>query len=128
MSTETNNTAMNPDDYASVAPATDPMAAKIAQWKQQNREVTEIRVMVAPGDEAVCYLKNPDRNITAYALTRTMNKQLLEAGEFLLRNCWLGGDERLNPDSPQAFDPAIIAASMEAAQCVEMLASTSKKL
>lgn len=122
--------ALSPTDYtpAAAAPQVDPLAAKVAQWKQQFREVFEIRVQVATADEAVCYIRNPDRNILAFSLTKVMNKQLLEAGEFILMNCWLGGDERCNPNSPQAFDPAIVAAAMEAAQSIELLAATSKKL
>ena len=102
--------------------------AQVANWKKQHREVHEIRVQVAPDDEAVCYIHNPDRNIMAYCLTRTLNKQLLEAGEFLLMNCWLGGDERCNPNSAVGNDMAIVAAALEAAQSLEMLASSSKKL
>ncbi|MDF7809911.1 hypothetical protein P1X16_00920 [Hymenobacter sp. YC55] len=122
--------SLQPADYApaAAAPAVDPMAAKIEQWKRQHREVHQIDVQIAEGDVATCYIHNPNRNILAYALTRTLNKQLLEAGEFMLMNCWLGGDERCNPNSPQCYDPAVVAAAMHAAQSVEMLASNSKKL
>jgi hypothetical protein len=122
--------SLSPADVQPVATAPQPTAeqAKIEQWKKQHREVHEIRVQLTETDEAVCYIKNPDRNILAYALTKTINKQLLEAGEFLLLNCWLGGDERCNPASPAAFDPAIVAAALEAAGAIEMLASSSKKL
>lgn len=127
---DTTTTGLVPVDYAPAqpAPAVDPLAAKLANWKTQHREVTEIRVQIAEGDEAIGYIHNPDRNIIAYSLTRIMNKQVLEGGEFILRNCWLGGDERLNPDSSAAYDPAVVAAAMQAARSIEMLSATSKKL
>jgi hypothetical protein len=122
--------SLSPADVQPVAtaPAATPVDARVAQWKAQHREVHEIRVNISEADEAVCYIRNPDRNVIAYALTKTMNKQLLEAGEFLLLNCWLGGDERCNPASPAAYDPAIVAAAMEAAGIIELLSSSSKKL
>lgn len=121
---------LNAADYAPAAApiSVDPMAAKIAQWKTQHREVHEIRVQVPGGEDAVCYICNPNRNILAYALTKTVSKQLLEAGEFILMNCWLGGDERCNPNSPGAFDPIVVAAAIEAANSIEILAANSKKL
>jgi hypothetical protein len=123
---------LSPADYGPASAPAAPVAvaedARVAQWKKQHREVHEIRVQIAEADEAVCYIHNPDRNIMAYCLTRTLNKQLLEAGEFLLLNCWLGGDERCNPKSATGQDLAIVAAALEAAKSLEMLASSSKKL
>jgi hypothetical protein len=121
---------ISPADYAptTAAPVATPEDARVANWKLQHREVHEISVEISEGDVAKCWIKNPDRNVMAWCLTRTLNKQLLEAGEFLLINCWLGGDERCNPNSPAAFDPAVVAAALTAAQSLEMLASSSKKL
>jgi hypothetical protein len=123
-----------PNDYAPGAapaptaqPALDPYAAQVAKWKHQHREVTEITVTLQDGSEASCFIHNPDRNVIAFALTKVMNKQLLEAGEFLLMNCWLGGDEQCNPNNPKAYDPAVVAACLQAAQTVELLAASSKK-
>ena len=123
-------TALTADDYAPQPgqAALTPLEQQLARWKQQHREVTAITVHISEAEEATAYIRNPDRNVIAYALNRVMNKQLLEAGEFLLLNCWLGGDERLNPNSPHCFDPAVVAAALQAAQSIEMLAASSKKL
>lgn len=104
------------------------LTEQVARWKQQHREVLEVRVQVAEGDEAIAYLKPADRNVIAFALTKVMSKQLLEAGEFLLRNCWLGGDERMKDGSPVADDRIIVAGAIEAAGTLDLLSSSSRKL
>jgi hypothetical protein len=122
--------ALQPNSYAPApaAPAVDPLQQQIEKWKRQHREVHEVSVVIAEGDVAVCYIHNPDRNVLAYAISRTLKAQVIEAGEFILSNCWLGGDERCNPNSSQCFDPAVIAAAMDVAQSIELLAHSSKKL
>jgi hypothetical protein len=109
-------------------PAPDPYAPQIELWKRQHKTVTEITISGAAGEVVRCFIHNPDRNVIAYALTCTMNKKLLEAGEWILNNCFLGGDPRCNPGSEQQDDALVIAAAMEAAGTIELLAASSKKL
>ena len=122
--------ALQPDSYgpAATAPAVSALQQQIEQWKRKHREVHEVSVQISETDTAVCYIHNPDRNVMAYAISRTLKAQVVEAGEFILSNCWLGGDERCNPNSPACFDPAVIAAAMDVAQSIELLSHSSKKL
>jgi len=126
-----NTTNQAPEQHyaAQAAPAlATELAQQIARWKQQHRDVLQITVEVGPGDQAICYLKPADRNIIAFALKQVMSKNLLEAGEFLLRNCWLGGDERMQDGGSQADDRIIVAAAIEAAGTIDLLSAASKKL
>jgi hypothetical protein len=103
--------------------------AQLESWKQQHpRGVQEITVTVAAADLAVGYLKPADRNLIAVALSKVTKNQILEAGEFLLQNCWLGGDPRMNPAASLADDDVIVAAAMQAASTVNILDASVKKL
>ena len=83
---------------------------QIESWKKEHKKVHILRVKVAEGDVAIGYLKNPSRNHKATALSMYSQNKVLECGEFLRDNCWLGGDERLKTDSDIA-DSAAISAS-----------------
>jgi hypothetical protein len=135
--------ALQPEDYAAPgaaaaaaaptapappAPAADPYAAQIARWKGRHRSVTEITVRLADDQVVRGFIHNPDRNVIAQALTMVINKKILEAGEFLLMNCWLGGDECMNPNNEDCDDAVVVAASKEAAGTIELLSANSKKL
>jgi hypothetical protein len=129
--------APQPTDYAPAGPAPeasaapaviDPYAAFITRWKAQHKDVIEITVIDDDNTEVRCFHHNPDRNVIAQALTMVMNKKVVEAGEFVLMNTWLGGDERCNPNNPGADDSMVVAASKEAAGNINLLASRSKKL
>lgn len=61
-------------------------AEKIAEWKKQYGEVYAVSV-----DESVCYLHKPNRNILS--AVSTLANDPIRSAEFLLNNCWLGGDE-----------------------------------
>jgi len=89
---------------------------QIAEWKKQHNKVHKLSVIVkkdADGnikDEAVGYLKNPSRNHKATAMSMYAQNKILECGEFLRNNCWLGGDERLK-DKGEIADTAAIQAN-----------------
>lgn len=100
---------------------------QIENWKQQYGEVSALEVRVSAEDTAVAYLKPADRNVVAFALSKTMQNKLLEAGEFILINTFIGGDERLRLKG-QAEGPVQIAAAIAAAQSVELLDAQVKKL
>lgn len=73
----------------------------------------------------VGYLKPPDDKIMNFALQKL--PMFLEAGKVIMKNCWLGGDERLinEPDF-------LNGAAMQAAQLIKIrqgrLKKTSKSL
>jgi hypothetical protein len=119
---------------ADLAPAPAPtgvataLDTQIERWKQQGFKPYAVTVKNEDGEPITAYFKKADRNIIAYALTQTFNKKVLEAGEFIMRNCFIGGDERLNPNSAQADDDAIVAAAIEVAGKLEILSAEVKKL
>lgn len=93
---------------------------QLAAWKEQYGEIKAIEVTVAEGDVATAYLKPADRNVVAYGLTKSMKSQIVEAGEFVLKNCYIGGDERLKLTGPQADTKAQLTAAIAAATLLDM--------
>jgi hypothetical protein len=85
---------------------------QIDVWKKQYKveKLPTLNVVVAPGDVAIGYLRPPSRNHKATALSMYSQNKILECGEFLRDNCWLGGDTRLQTDENIA-DTAAIQAS-----------------
>jgi hypothetical protein len=113
---------------AAAAPAANPYAALIEGWKGRYKSVMQITVKDDTGAESLCFHHNPDRNVIGQALTLVMSKKVMEAGEMVLMNTWLGGDERCNPNNPGADDTMVVAASMAAAGNIELYSASSKKL
>ena len=75
---------------------------QIDQWKFQygleDNDITVVEVESGPNEISVCYLKPANRDQLSVILSRFDQNMQLEAGEFAIQNCWLGGDERLrNP-------------------------------
>ena len=83
--------------------------AVLAEWKERFKvyqlEVAENTIsldphlLVAELDElprATGYIKQPDNKVLNYAMQKLPNMQ--EAGKVIIKNCWLGGDERLLKD------------------------------
>lgn len=93
---------------------------QIDAWKAQYGEIKAIEVTVADGDVATAYLKPADRNVVAYGLTKSMKSQIVEAGEFVLKNCYVGGDERLKLTGAQAETKAQLTAAIAAATLLDM--------
>lgn len=85
---------------------------QIAAWKRKYDSVHKITIEVSEGDKAVGYLRSPNRDHKAIALSLYQQNKPLETGEFLLQNCWLGGDERLKDDEKIADSAAIQANSI----------------
>jgi len=84
-------------------------AEQIAEWKKKHGTVHVIKVTVKEGDVATGYLRKPNRNHKATALSMYAKDKILECGVFLRNNCWLGGDERLMADDDIADTAAIQA-------------------
>ena len=83
---------------------------QIEAWKQEYKTVYTIAVKTPDGGEAVGYLRKPKRDHKAVSLSLYAQNKILEAGEFLRDNCWLGGDARLKSDEDIA-DTAAVQAS-----------------
>lgn len=88
--------------------------ALLKEWKDKynklGQKVQKITVEVSNDDTAVGYLKPPKRDHKAIALTMFNSGKILETGEFLIQNCWLGGDVRLK-DNPAISEAAAVQAN-----------------
>lgn len=83
---------------------------QIEAWKRKYNKVHKISVEVSEDDVAIGYLRSPSRDHKAIALSLYQQNKPLETGEFLLQNCWLGGDDRLK-DAEEISDSAAIQAN-----------------
>ncbi|HUH35143.1 MAG TPA: hypothetical protein VL022_04855 [Moheibacter sp.] len=87
-------------------------ADQIAEWKKKYKtpKLHILKVKVSETDTAIGYLRPPTREVKATALSMFSQSKILECGEFIRDNCWLGGDERLQMDGDIA-DTAAVQAS-----------------
>jgi hypothetical protein len=83
--------------------------SQIEAWKKKYDKVHKITIEVSENDTAVGYLRSPNRDHKAIALSLYQQNKPLETGEFILQNCWLGGDDRLQNDDKIADSAAIQA-------------------
>lgn len=85
---------------------------QISEWKKKYKteKLHKLTVKDKDGNPIVGYLKPPGREIKATALSMYSQNKILECGEFIRDNCWLGGDERLKMSGDIA-DTAAIQAS-----------------
>lgn len=99
----------------------------IEEWKKEFGEVRELRVAdrsvkydpyMVPTDEddeieaaLVGYIRKPTDKELGFAMSKL--PAVLEAGKVIVKNCWLGGDDKIKTDGP--------ALSAAALQCVELL-------
>lgn len=96
---------------------------QIAAWKKEHKEVHELSVKVSDNEMVYAYIKKPDRNIIARALSLYHRDQVLQSGEFIRDNCWIGGDQRTKQD-----EDISISVALQCNQIVPMLEVESKKL
>lgn len=68
------------------------------------------------------YVHEPERVHLAKVMTLMSKGETLQAGEYILNNLWLGGDERLRRDKWPSFNAAIQVSSI-----VEFRDTTVKK-
>ena len=87
-------------------------AEQIAAWKKEHGKVFTLKVNVTENDIAIGYLKSPNRNHKSIALSMYAQNKILETGEFLRDNCWLGGDERLKTNENIADSAAVQASGI----------------
>ncbi len=87
------------------------------RWKDEySGKVLEISVIHPTTNKTLgCYLKPMGRNEISQATMFQANKHMLEGGEVILENCWLGGDAVLRNPGANVFDQqAAAAAAMRA--------------
>ncbi|TKT89473.1 hypothetical protein [Dyadobacter frigoris] len=109
----------------------------IEGWKKQYGEVFALEVAVDPEKyepgtvtkdldddipKITGYLRKPDRKVMNYAVV-TLPKSISGAGKAVVKDCWLGGDERLLTD--EAYN---LAAALQAIELVDFYQSRLKKV
>lgn len=87
---------------------------QIEMWKRKHKtdKLHKLSVKVSENDTAVGYLRPPTREVKATALSMFSQNKILECGEFIRNNCWLGGDERLTTNGDIADSAAVQASGI----------------
>lgn len=91
-------------------------AEEIEAWKKQNGEVYAVSC-----EDSICYLKKPSRQ-TLSAMSQLV-KDPIKSSEFLLNNCWLGGDDSIKTD-----DEKFLAVVGQLGELVKVKAAKLEKL
>jgi len=101
--------------------------AQLEAWKKKHGDIFEIII-----EGHIGYLKPVDRKVMIYALTKLditfsegkkMNLgQMVQSGEAILQNCWIGGSEEILKK-----DDLFISAAMEASYLVTFKNAELKK-
>lgn len=91
-------------------------AEQIEMWKKQHGEVFAVSC-----EDSIGYLKKPNRQ-TLSAMSQLL-KDPIKSSEFLLNNCWLGGDESIKTD-----DEKFLAVVSQLGDLVKIKAAKLEKL
>lgn len=89
--------------------------AQIASWKDQYGDIYKIVI-----EDKECYLHKPDRNVLGAVSTI---KNPIKVAEFILNNCWLGGDEDI-----KTKDDYFLGASQQLTNLIHVKTSEIVKL
>lgn len=99
------------------------MEVKIDELKKQHGDIQTLELKDKQGKiVATAYLKEPGRNVVARALSLIAQTKPLEAGEFILENCFVGGDNTILEN-----EKLKMSAAMQAVALVELLDGELKK-
>ncbi|MCB2379798.1 hypothetical protein LGH70_19535 [Hymenobacter sp. BT635] len=99
------------------------MEVNIEDLKKEHGDIHTLTLNDKSGQVvATAYLKDPDRNQVARAMSLIAQTKVFEAGEFLLENCLVAGE-----DSILSTPKVKMSAAMQAVQLVEMLDGELKK-
>lgn len=99
-------------------------AEQLKAWKEEHGSVLQVSAELGSGNSVTCYLKPvKERHQFAAAYSFIGANKLLEAGELILKNCWLGGDEVIKTD-----DKTNAAVAMAAYQAMELPTTHTKKI
>ncbi len=125
MSAKTNTTPVKTELIGQVSDE------QIAYWKKQHGGCSSIRIK-----EHICYLKPADKNSLSYALSMIRVRvddpskaaevgvdRIIQLGEVVLRNCWLGGSEEI-----RTIPKFWISAAVAAGDMVELVEAELKNL
>lgn len=96
--------------------------AQLDGWKSNGLVVNQIEVVVSEEDTATCYITKPRRDHVAVAMSLYAKDKILECGEFILNNAWLGGDLRCKTEEDIAM-----AAALQASGTIKFLEASIKK-
>lgn len=123
MTTKTNKPEEKPIEIVEVGKATE---AQLTEWKakyEKDGPIKVIELVVSPTEVSYGYLKpaDSDRMIVAKAMSLHHQNKILEVGEFILNNCWIGGDERMRNDTKMSINAATFAG-----QTIEFMVGTIK--
>ncbi len=108
---------------------------QIAEWKEKHGVIHMIEVaeefvsldphiMVAELDDlptAVGYIRQPDNKVINFAMQKL--PMMLEAGKVIIKNCWLGGDDRLRKE-----DSFLNAAALQVIELIQTRQGRLKKV
>lgn len=87
---------------------------QIEAWKKEHGEVKKLTV----GD-AVAYLKKPNRQ-TMSAATVVGQNDPMKFNEILLKNCWLGGDKRIQDEDDYFLGASAVLAELVTFKAAEL--------
>lgn len=91
--------------------------------KVKHGRIRKVKVKLKEGGFSVCYCKYPDRDVIASAMTKRGQNRILEAGETILDNCFVAGD-----DQCKSVDAIRISAAMECYELLDFLEASSEDL
>lgn len=91
--------------------------------KAKHERIRKIKVKRKDGGTSVVYCKYPDRNVVALAMSKRGQHKILEAGEAILDNCMVAGDEEC-----KQTDSLRIASAMECYELLDFLEASSVDL
>lgn len=97
--------------------------AQLEGWKKQFdvSQIPYVEVRLEGTDEISCfYLKPADRDVLARVMSLYNNGQIVEAGETLINNCWLAGDERIKSPKGLREERTAVRAAQLAYACVTL--------
>lgn len=92
-------------------------AEQIAEWKKKHDDVFQIDV-----DDKTCFLRKPNRNELGYAAVAGKTNPL-KYNEYILKSCWLGGDEEIRTN-----DDLFLSVGEALAEMIETKQAEIKKL
>ncbi|MCS7027365.1 MAG: hypothetical protein NZ519_01245 [Bacteroidia bacterium] len=89
---------------------------QIQEWKQKYGEVYAVTV-----EDKIGYLRKPDRKILSAA--NVYANDSIKYNEFILKNCWLGGDTSLMDE-----DACFFALCKKLGELIEVKEAELKKI
>jgi len=97
--------------------------AQLDGWKKKYDGLHKIEVEISESEKLTCYLREPSRDQYGTCAMIAQKKTALAGGEYILNDCWLGGDERIKTE-----DKVYISAALSAMELFDFLPSSISKL